>query len=292
MSAVPGSAAPERAIASHSSRCGSLALRLLGPTFPEARRIHSQERVSICTLAPSALPEARAALPLPIGHEVLAIMCAEEKARHGRSGLESDSRLCSGLARCSTSDCLSSRPCSQNADHLSDPVGLREDDPSRHRLYLLRIPRHVQDWQIGKSLAVGPGHRLAVGSRQANVGQQGINGCPALPEVQGLTAAGRFGDLEPASSNAATAISRTNGSSSTIKTFIRSALARVPPLWRLLALIALGAIQFHTRLQRNSKLSPTMRRLGRGETWSLSQGEFHAWEPMERSRADTQCARC
>ena len=61
----------------------------------------------------------------------------------------------------------------------------------------LCIACHVQDGQVGEALAVGLGHRPAIGPRQADVGQQHINGDPGLQESQGLPAAGRFRDLEP-----------------------------------------------------------------------------------------------
>ena len=80
---------------------------------------------------------------------------------------------------------FSSRPCFQDANHLSHPVRLREDDPAGDGLHPLGIACHVQDGQIGKALAVGLGHRPAIGSRQANVGQQGIDGDPGVQEVSG-----------------------------------------------------------------------------------------------------------
>jgi hypothetical protein len=76
-----------------------------------------------------------------------------------------------GLAPCSKRDCLSSCPHSQDANHLSHPVRLGEDDPAGDRLHFLRITCDIEDRQIGKALAVGPRHGLAVGSRQAYVGQ-------------------------------------------------------------------------------------------------------------------------
>ena len=87
-----------------------------------------------------------------------------------------------GLAACSKRDCLLGYACFQDANHLSHPVGLRDDDPSGDRLHLLHVACHIQDGQIGKALAVGLGHRPAIGSRQANVGQQGIEGDPSLQE--------------------------------------------------------------------------------------------------------------
>ena len=149
-----------------------------------------------------------------------------------------------GLSSCSKRECLSGRPCSQDANHLSHPVGLREDDPSGHRLHLLRIACHIQDGQIRKALAVGPGHRPAIGPRQANVSQQGIEGNPACRSSRACPPLAASMTSNPVSFNPATAISRTNGSSSTTRTFIRSALAQVPPVWRSFAKTALDAIQF------------------------------------------------
>ena len=66
----------------------------------------------------------------------------------------------------------SSWPCSQDADHLSLPVGLRDDDLFRNRPHSPRIPYHIQDRQVREALAVGPWppprHRpLAGGCRSA-----------------------------------------------------------------------------------------------------------------------------
>jgi hypothetical protein len=45
--------------------------------------------------------------------------------------------------------------------------------------------------------AVGSGHRPAIGSRQANVGQRSIKGDPSSQEPQSFLAAGHINDLEP-----------------------------------------------------------------------------------------------
>ena len=62
---------------------------------------------------------------------------------------------------------------------------------------MLCIACHIQGGQIGEALALSPGHGPAMGSRQADVGQQGIDGDPSVQAFHSLPAAGRFDDREP-----------------------------------------------------------------------------------------------